>query len=188
MQYVALLRGINVGGNNKVSMADLKACFEALGYKDVATYINSGNLLFSSTDRDEVSLVETCEKAIEKQFGFPVVVMIMRADDLIAAVDDAPTWWGKGDAKEVRNEALFVIPPTLAADVLAQIEKKSSTVDQLAARGQVIFWTLPKQSYNKSVVPKIIGTPIYRRITMRGVLTTQRLYELAKARRSHQAN
>jgi hypothetical protein len=58
-QYVALLRGINVGGNNLIKMADLKACFEKLDLAEVATYIQSGNVLFSTTETDKTRLINT---------------------------------------------------------------------------------------------------------------------------------
>jgi uncharacterized protein (DUF1697 family) len=177
-KYIALLRGINVGGNNTVAMSDLRACFMGLGFTDVATYINSGNVLFSSDQADVVKLVEQCEAAIENQFGFSVIVMVLSAKDLKDALDHAPDWW-TGDPKVMRNEALFVIPPTIAEEVLAEIKKKSPTVDKFATHGQVIFWNLPKENYNKSVVSKIIGTPIYRRVTIRGANTVRKLLELS---------
>jgi uncharacterized protein (DUF1697 family) len=58
VQYLALLRGINVGGKNIIKMADLKACFESLGFSDVVTYIQSGNVLFKSADKDKVEVDE----------------------------------------------------------------------------------------------------------------------------------
>jgi uncharacterized protein (DUF1697 family) len=174
MNYVALLRGINVGGNNKVAMSDLRDCFEKQGFNDVSTYINSGNVLFSSDEKDVVLLVKKCEDATMKSFGFPVVTMILSANDLASAIGSAPAWWN-GDPKEVRNEALFVIPPTTAEEVLREIQKKTPNVDKFAISGQVIFWTLPRESYTKSVVPKIIGTPIYRRVTIRSATTARKL-------------
>lgn len=182
MKYVALLRGINVGGKNKVAMSELRHCFEESGYMDVSTYINSGNILFSSPETDVVKLINQCEYLIKKQFGFEVVVTIISADELINAVGAAPSWWAVGDPKEVRSEALYAIAPTTGADILAEIQKKSSSVDQLAVHNQIVFWSLPRASYNKSVVPKIIGTPIYRHFTMRSATTTKKLYELLAAR------
>jgi uncharacterized protein (DUF1697 family) len=178
-KYIALLRGINVGGNNKVSMADLRVCFEQSGFTDVSTYINSGNVLFSSDESDLVKLVEKCETAIEKQFGFSVVVMVLAVDDLKTALGEKPNWWASDDPKVARSEALFIIPPTTAEQVLTEIQKKSSAVDKFASSGQVIFWSLPRENYNKSIVPKIIGTPIYRRITIRGASTVKKLLELS---------
>ena len=92
MKYIALLRGINVGGNNKVSMKELKALFEAEGFEDVTTYINSGNVLFVSEQTDEVALAKRCEDIIEKKFGFPVRVAIITAEKLKEALAHAPSW------------------------------------------------------------------------------------------------
>ena len=177
MKYIALLRGINVGGNNKVAMSELRSCFEEVGLKNVSTYINSGNVLFESEEYDAATLVSLCESAIEERFGFKVVIMVISADDLRDAIDHAPKWWADG-TKDVRNDAIFVIPPTTAEEVLAEIQKKTSTVDMLASHGRVIFWSLPMADYNKSVVPKIIGTPMYRRFTMRSSTTARKLYTL----------
>lgn len=178
MKYVALLRGINVGGKNKIAMEDLRVCFEKIGFTDVSTYINSGNVFFSSDEKDEAVLVEKCEGAIRKRFGFEVVVAVISGEDLKLAVDHAPSWWASEDAKIVRSEVLFVISPTTPLEVLAEIHKSETSVDKFASYGQLIFWTLPRANYNKSVLPKIIGTPVYRRITMRGATTTKKLYDL----------
>lgn len=174
MTYVALLRGINVGGNNKVSMSELRECFEKLGFTNVSTYINSGNIFFDSTETDVVKLVKACENAIEQTFGFVVVVMVISKTDYTEALEHAPSWWADG-TEGTRNDALFVIPPTTTKEVLGELSKKTSTVDRLASHGQVVFWTLPMSDYNKSVVPKMIGTPIYKRVTMRSSTTTKKL-------------
>ncbi|MBH2007349.1 DUF1697 domain-containing protein [Candidatus Saccharibacteria bacterium] len=177
MKYVALLRGINVGGNNKVAMSELRDCFERLGFSNVSTYINSGNLFFACDETDIAALIHKCEVAIEDRFGFIVVATVISKDDFEDALDHAPGWWADG-TQGMRNDALFVIAPTTAKEVLTELQKKTSTVDKLDSYGQVVFWTLPMADYNKSVVPKIIGTPIYRRITMRSSTTVKRLLGL----------
>lgn len=90
MRYLALLRGINVGGKNKVAMRELRECFEASGLTEASTYINSGNIFFSCDETDEVALVEKCESIIEKQFGFPVVVMVISQKEFVNAMEHAP--------------------------------------------------------------------------------------------------
>lgn len=177
MKYLALLRGINVGGNNKVAMADLRECFQELGFTNVSTYINSGNIFFEATEPKEAKLAEQCEVAIEKRFGFPVVVMVISEAHFANALKHAPPWWADG-REGMRNDALFVIPPTRSEEVLEHLLKKAEVPDKLATHGQVIFWSLPKADYSKSVVPKIIGTPIYKRITMRSSTTTKKLLSL----------
>lgn len=175
--YLALLRGINVGGNNKVSMRELRVCFEQAGFTNVSTYINSGNIFFESDEKNIVTLVEACEKIIEQAFGFAVVVTVISQNQYKDAFAHAPEWWGT-DTDTARNDALFVIPPTTAKEVLDELQKKTSSVDKLAAYNQVVFWTLPKADYNKSVVPKMIGTPIYKRVTMRSSTTAKKLLGL----------
>lgn len=177
MKYLALLRGINVGGNNKVAMSELRTCFERAGFTGVSTYINSGNIFFESDETDLVDLVHRCEAAIEKTFGFMVVVTVISQDAYKDAMRHAPSWWADG-TPATRNDALFVIPPATTQEVLDELTKKISRVDKLDSRGQVVFWTLPMADYGKSVVPKIVGTPIYKRITIRSSTTAKKLLDL----------
>ena len=178
MKYIALLRGVNVGGKNKVAMSDLRACLQETGLDDVSTYINSGNVLFESSQTNITTLISTCESAIERRFGFPVVVMVISQTDFEAALEHAPVWWGNKDRKEIRSEALFVIPPTTTADVRQAMKVRPEGPDMLFEYGQILFWSLPLESYSKSVVPKIIGTPIYKYITIRSSTTMRKLQGL----------
>jgi uncharacterized protein (DUF1697 family) len=181
MKYLALLRGINVGGNNRVAMNQLRLCFEELGFKNVATYINSGNVIFETAETNEVELVKKIEHKIEDQFGFKVVVMVISKTNFKNAMQNRPSWWGEGDSKKLRSDAMFVIAPTTAQEVLQELKIEPGSPDKLSEHGQVIFWTLPMENYNKSVVPKIIGTPIYKRVTLRSSTTTKKLLTLMEA-------
>lgn len=178
MRYLALLRGINVGGKNKVSMAELKQCFERLDFTNVSTYINSGNIFFETAKTDEAKLVKICEEAIEKSFGFKVIITVISKTDFESALQHAPEWWGDGERKEIRSDALFIIPPVSGQEALKHIAANGSVVDRFAVHGQIIFWSLPMVNYNQSVVPKIIGTPIYKSITIRSSTTTKKLANL----------
>lgn len=113
MKYIALLRGINVGGKNPVAMSDLRASFEALGFTNVQTYINSGNVIFDSEKIDKVALVGLCEKAIQQKVGFLVACSVIRADELHSALKQAPSWWGVGD-NTMKHNVLFPIAPATA--------------------------------------------------------------------------
>ena len=86
MVYVALLRGINVGGNNSISMSKLKECFETLGFKNVKTYINSGNVIFSGAKKSNRVLEKTLEEKVHKQFNFPVTIVIYTKDEIDSIV------------------------------------------------------------------------------------------------------
>lgn len=94
-QYIAFLRGINVGGKNKISMSELKELFEQNGFRNVVTYINSGNIIFSTDNNDESKLKEECEALIFARFQLEIPVSILSVKELSAAYDHAPSWWGK---------------------------------------------------------------------------------------------
>ncbi len=167
-----------MGGKNKVAMSELRECFEEAGLENAMTYINSGNIFFDSDETDEVKLVRLCERVIEKRFGFPVVTMVISQKDYVDAMDNAPKWWGGGRDTGMRNDALFVIPPKTTKEVRTELKVKPDSPDKFAEHGQVIFWTLPLEAYSKSIVPKIIGTPIYKSITIRSSTTSRKLYDL----------
>ncbi len=178
MKYIALLRGINVGGNNKVSMKELAACFEALGFKHVTTYINSGNVLFEDSRSDLTELVQLCESAIKKQFGFKVICSVIEVSTLKDALDQAPKWWDVGDAK---HNALFVIAPAKTEEIMQQIGEAKPEYEKVAARGPIIFWSAPVKTFSRTRYSKVVGTPAYQSITIRNSNTTKKLLELADA-------
>lgn len=177
MRYIALLRGINVGGNNKVPMADLRDCFEAAGYEQVATYINSGNVIFDSEETDLAKLVRTCEQHIEERFGFPVRVSVVSSEQLRQALTHAPTWWDKDPAS--KHNAIFVIAPAKAEQIMRAVGEAKPEYERVASHGGVIFWSAPLSTFGRSRWAKIVGTTAYRDITIRNANTTKKLLELA---------
>jgi len=90
VRYVALLRGINVGGHNKVAMADLRAVVTGLGHTDVATYIQSGNVLFTSDEADTEVLGTALEEAITRSLGVKPSVIVLSREELARVVRDTP--------------------------------------------------------------------------------------------------
>jgi uncharacterized protein (DUF1697 family) len=177
MKYIALLRGINVGGNNKVSMAELKACFEAVGHSNVLTYINSGNVVFESNITDKVELVRRCESAIENQFGFKIVCAVLTAQELEVAMAHAPSWWGVGDAK---HNALFVIAPKTTKDIIQSVGEEKPEYEKIAAYDPILFWSAPLETFSKTRYSKIVGTDAYQYVTIRNSNTTKKLLELSR--------
>jgi uncharacterized protein (DUF1697 family) len=172
MNFVALLRGINVGGKNRVSMTDLKTCFEEAGFSNVTTYINSGNVLFESNEADLAKLVTKCEEAIEGQFGFHVVCAVISAIDLVRAIDNAPQWWNKEDAK---HDALFVIAPNKAVDVMREVGDANPEYEKVGFYEPVIFWSAPIKTFSRTRYSKIAGTKSYKSVTIRNANTANKL-------------
>ena len=171
-KYIALLRGINVGGKNTVPMPQLKALFEKAGFTDVSTYINSGNVLFTA-DGPEDTLKQECERMIEAHFGFAVIVMVISAAALKDAVSHAPDWWGQ-DPDSTHN-ALFVIPPATPETLMAEIGAAKPEYESIASHGPVIFWSAPRKTWSRTRYSKIVGTRAYSSITIRNANTARKL-------------
>jgi uncharacterized protein (DUF1697 family) len=176
MRYIALLRGINVGGNNKVPMSELRTCFEAAGYENVTTYINSGNAIFDSEETGLSRLVQTCEHVIEQQFGFSVRVSVISEEQLRQALTHAPEWWDKDPAS--KHNALFVIAPAKADEIMRVVGEAKPEYEQVASYGNVIFWSAPLSTFGRSRWAKIVGTPAYQHITIRNANTAKKLLQL----------
>ena len=175
--YIALLRGINVGGNNKIIMADLKAAFEQRGFQRVSTYINSGNILFLS-DLDAIAVKSACEKLIAEAFGLDIPVCVISAADLAQAMAHAPAWWNK--MPNARHDAFFVIPPMTAAEICSHVGAAKEEYEKAAWYGGVIFWSAPMATFSRTRWSKISkDKAMYRAITVRGANTALKLAELA---------
>lgn len=100
-KYAALLRGINVSGHRRVPMAELRTLLTELGHGDVATYLQSGNAVFSSASGDENALAAELMKAIEERFGFPVDTLVRPGSYLAAAADACPFPAAELEGKQV---------------------------------------------------------------------------------------
>lgn len=177
MKYIALLRGINVGGNNKVAMAELKTCFENVGFTSVFTYINSGNVIFESTQTDTTKLVSLCEVAISKEFGFRVICSVIPAHELLEALKNAPSWWNNGEGK---HNAIFVIAPKKADEIMAEVGEIKPEYEKVAAQHPIIFWSAPLKTFSRTRYSRIVGTKVYQSVTIRNANTTNKLAELCQ--------
>ena len=175
---IALLRGVNVGGNNKISMPELKAAFERRGFQNVVTYINSGNIIFDS-GMDETAAKAACEELIEEGFGLKIAVGLITAADLAEALANAPDWWGGDPA--AKHNAIFVIPPMDAQTVCAQVGELKPEYEKTAFHGRVIFWSAPLATFSHTRWSKIVqNRAVYNAVTIRNANTAKKLAELAQ--------
>jgi len=174
--YIALLRGINVGGNNKISMPELKKAFEAQGFMNVVTYINSGNVIFDSC-LDESAAQAACETLIESGFGLKIAVGIISAAELRDAIAHAPDWWNSDP--ESKHNAIFVIQPMTAETVCAQIGEIKPEYEKIAYHGKVIYWSAPFATFSRTRLTKIVHSKtINNSITVRNANTALKLAAL----------
>ena len=173
--YVALLRGINVGGNKKVDMKLLKGVFEKLGYTDVRTYINSGNVVFHASWAVGEKEVAAIEHAIEKKFGFSVPTIVRSKAEIATVLKKIPAEW-ENDTEQ-KTDILFLWDSHDSKKTLAEI-KATKGVDTLIYVKGAIVWHVDRAHYTKSGMHKFIGTAVYKAMTARNVNTVRKLAEL----------
>ena len=177
-RYALLVRGINVGGKNKVVMAELCQELTNLGLEKVESYINSGNIFFTSTDA-KAQLVEKLEAFFEIHYPFIQSFSLLSLEDFEAELENLPEWWAKDLA---RKDVLFY---TEGLDVDQVIEKVNSLelVDEVLHFGKLgIFWgKLSEASYSKTAYHKhLLKMPFYHNITIRNANTFDKIGQFLK--------
>ncbi len=176
--YAALLRGINVGGNTMVGMAALAKCFEALGFEDVRTYINSGNVIFRTRSGRPRSLETKIERALTATFRYNIMVVVRSFDEMQALIERMPAKW-RTPADERRN-VIFLQHTIDSPGALKDLVAKPG-VEELSYHPGVLFWSAKASDLARSNMLKIAGRPIYKAMTVRNVNTTRKIFELMQA-------
>jgi uncharacterized protein (DUF1697 family) len=175
VRYIALLRGINVGGKTLIKMADLKDCVGALGFENVSTYIASGNVLFESPERDAAKLERKIERAVEQRFRLPVTVVVLDRATYGRIVKAIPKSWV--GAKSVRANVAFVRRGTDAKQVVRELQPDPA-IEEVKAINGAILWATKRNALNRSVMRKLIGGAAYKQLTVRNLNTTLKLQDL----------
>ena len=180
VQYLALLRGINVGGKNLVKMEDLRACFEAMDVAEVATYIQSGNVLFRAPRQKSDELAARIEAELSARFGIELRVVLVMERRLNEIVKSAPRGFG---ADTHLSDVLFLRKPLTAAKVMRIVEMKEGVDDAWAGPGVVYFSRLAAKA-SSSRLSRLVSRPEYKNITVRSWRTTTKLLALVDERSS----
>jgi uncharacterized protein (DUF1697 family) len=175
-QYLVLLRGINVGGKNIIKMADLKASFEAMGFSNVITYIQSGNILFQSDEKDKARLTVTTEKGLSKCFHFEAKVVVISQKELAAIIRDAPKGFGS-EEQQFRYDIIFLKEPLTPKEAIKSVSVREG-VDTAHAGKQALYFSRLISRASQSRLTKIIGLPAYQNMTIRNWNTTTKLLAL----------
>jgi uncharacterized protein (DUF1697 family) len=170
--FVALLRGINVGGKNKVEMPKLKAAFQTMGFEDVLTYINTGNVIFKTAGGVNNLKIE---KILEKTFGFNIKVILREKKHIDSLCKKIPENWLNDDSQ--KTDVLFLSEEFDSKKTLNLI-KVNLEVDNLQYLSGSIVWNVKREDYAKSGMKKFIGTEVYKNMTARNVNTVRKLGEL----------
>lgn len=174
--YVALLRGINVGGKNLIRMPALKACFEANGFQDVATYIQSGNVLFTAPASPSTQLTRRIEAMLAETFDYVPTVVVRSRRQMRAIVERAPKGFGS-EPKKYRYDVIFLKEPLTARGAMQHVPTDPA-VDTAHAGTGVLYFSRLEAKATSSRLNRIVSSPIYPSVTIRNWNTTTKLLSL----------
>jgi uncharacterized protein (DUF1697 family) len=175
VRYVALLRGINVGQGARVPMAELKSLLVGLGLRDVVTYLNSGNAIFSS-ELGVAELTPLLEGEFERSFGSRIPTLVKTSEDVVSIAKAIPSEWGSDEGEQTYVAYLFsdVDEPGL----VAELPVKPEFLTIFYTPGAIV-WNIKRENYNRSHITRIAGHSSYARMTTRNVNTARKLAELS---------
>ena len=175
--FIALLRGVNVGGNNMISMTSLKQSFEAAGFTDVKTYINSGNIIFKTGEADQRKLEKRIEQMLSKDYDLDSKVVVRSLSEMERLVESLPRNWD-GDSGW-RYNVIFLRHSIDSEKILADVPAKAD-IEEVVYRPGTLLWSAQVENINHTNMAKLASRKIYRDMTIRNLNTTKKLYELMK--------
>jgi uncharacterized protein (DUF1697 family) len=176
IHFLSLLRGVNVGGNNIIKMTDLKSCFENMGFTGVLTYIQSGNIIFKSTEKDKIMLTDKIEQALSDKFNYTSRIVVIPFQELKDVVEKAPAGFGK-EPDKYRYDVFFLKEPLIPDELMKKINTRDG-VDKAYAGATVLYFLKLISKASQSYLPRIISLPEYQYITIRNWNTTTKLLAL----------
>ena len=180
MKYIALLRGINISGKNKISMSELKKVLEENKYQNVVTYLNSGNVIFESNINDKEAIMQDIYNIVKDKFNLEIPIFIISALELEDILNNNPKWWGT-DNKEIYDNLIFIIPPIKYEDVYNAIGEPKEDIEKIKEYNNSIFWSYNLKNYKKSNWwNKTASTNIKDNITIRTANTMRKILEICK--------
>lgn len=179
-QYISLLRGINVSGKNKISMSDLKSGFTELGFRNVITYLNSGNVSFVSDIDDKIEILRIIKEMVQRKFDLEIPTFIMVLEELEDVLINAPDWWGDGN-KDTYDNLIFIMPPVKFKEVFKEIGEPNKEYEKIYNYKNVIFWSFIRKDYTKTNWwTKTASSQIKDMITIRTANTMRKIEKQLK--------
>lgn len=175
MTSLALLRGINVGGKNRVEMGRLRTVFEQLGLDDVRTYINTGNVIFTAGTNTDSGLVSSLEEAISAEFGLDLKVLVRGIDSMREIGRALPDDWTNDS--ESKSDVMFLWEEVDDAGVLDTLTIRDGVDDIVYVPG-ALLWRVDRAHYSRSGMNKLVGTKFYKLMTVRNCNTVRKLIQM----------
>jgi uncharacterized protein (DUF1697 family) len=181
MRYVALLRGVNVGGNNRVPRLEFQSVLGGLGFYDVTIYLNSGNAVFTSDNTVEPGVVQL---ALETHFGFAIPTLVIPGSKMQSIAAAIPAEWTndtpRPDKSGQKSDVLYLFDDINTPDILNKIGYKPDIETMIYVDGAVIA-NISRSNQLRGSLQKLIGTHPYSRMTVRNVNTARKLSDIIKA-------
>ena len=175
--FVALLRGVNVGGNNMISMKSLANGFEALGFTNVSTYINSGNIIFATKETDPRKLERKIEQMLLKDFQLDSKVVVRSLSEMAQLVASLPQSWNTD--RDWKYNVMFLRHTIDSEEILAELPVNSD-IEEILYRPGTLLWSAQASEASRSQMVKLSSRKIFREMTVRNLNTTRKLHELMK--------
>lgn len=177
-RYVTLLRGINISGKNKISMAELKKGFAWLDFAEVTTYLNSGNVVFSSAIEDKNTLTNKIAFMIKDRFRLDIPVFVILREELEDLLNNAPDWWGD-DNKEIYDNIIFIMPPLSYEKFYEEIGNPKEEYEKVYHYKNAVFWSFNRKLYLKTNWwSKTASANVREKITIRTANTVRKVVRL----------
>ncbi len=148
-RYIALLRGINISGKNRIEMPLLRQEFISLGYEEVRTHLNSGNIIFNSSDSDPEDIASIIHEMIRERFELDIPVLVIGQEELKKKLEAAPQWWGTDD-KAIYDNLIFIFPQFTASQICERIGEPSQGLERIEIHEDVIFWSFDLERHAKA--------------------------------------
>lgn len=176
MRYILLLRGINVGGKNKVVMAEIREQLASLGYENVRSYINSGNLFFES-DSEYRDILRDVQKMLTDNYNFNMPIVLLSKDQFDEEYAQLPEWW---DELFARQDILFYTDQVDKQQVEEFVEGLDLGDEVVHIGNRACYWgKYDESSYLKTAYQKhLLKAPFYKGITIRNRKTFEKIHEL----------
>ena len=180
MKYIALLRGINISGKNKIAMEELRNVLQKNGYQNVITYLNSGNVIFESISTSKQTLMQDINKIIKNQFNLDIPVFVLTDIELEDVINHRPIWWATED-KNIYNNLICIIPPATFKEIYTTVGEPSKDIEKVQEYDRFIFWSFDLKNYRKANWwIKTASTSIKDNITIRTANTMKKVLEICK--------
>ena len=177
-RYIAFLRGINISGKNKVTMAELIQVFEKIGYTEVKTYLNSGNVIFSSVEDNIINLINQITPMLKKQFDFEIPIFVLPKEKLEDVLDNTPDWWGN-ENKEIYDNLIFIMPPASFSEVFNEIGEPKKELEKIKEYRNFVFWSFSRKDYQKTNWwSKTASSDIRNKLTIRTANTVRKIVKM----------